>query len=117
MFFTEPKRAGQAIINDDGPRSYDAGVADASVDHPANSILAKRTADGLIVQWDPEEDNGAEDAIGVFRNATIIGTPGATKRVTWAFQEAEIDFNELVLPEDVDLEDVRSALPKLTIRA
>jgi hypothetical protein len=114
--FTEPKRASQAILSSEHPRSYDGDWADASVDLPANCILARRTVGGLIVQWDPTEDDGTEDALGVYADGAIIGVAGAKKRVSWAFQEAEIDFKELVLPEDVDFADVVAALPKLTIR-
>jgi len=115
--FTEPKRASQAILSAEYPRSFEAGLADASVDLPANCIVAKRTADSLVVQWDPEEDDGSEDAIGVYADRTIIAaSAGAKRRASWAFQEAEIDFNALVLPDDVDLGDVIAALPKLTIR-
>ncbi|WP_417582905.1 head decoration protein [Pelagibacterium sp.] len=115
--FTEPKRAGQYLMQDSGEMSYDGGRADATVDLAACTIVAERTADNLIVAWDPTNDDGSEVAIGVFDGPNIKGTAGASpKRVSVCKRWAAITFHELVVPEDIDIDDVRGALPNLVVR-
>lgn len=114
---TEPKRPGQFLVGDAPAHCYDPGIVDGTVDMASGTIVGVRTADSLHVAWDPLAADGSETATGIYSGRNILAaTSPAEVRAGILKRWCAVSFAELVVPDDIDIDDVRAALPNIVVR-
>lgn len=98
---TRARRPGEAILSEaNGARSRGIRTVAASQDFPANTLLAKVTAGGAIVAFDPGAEDGSETPIAMAIYPVTTGA-GETKDVAVIESDAELMSDCIAWPSGI----------------
>lgn len=110
---TRARRPGEAILSEaSGNRSRDNLTLAASQDFPANTLLGKVTVGGQYKAWNPDAEDGTEDAVALSIYAAKTGA-GETKSIAAVTTDAELMARNIAWPAGADAADKALAAASL----